>query len=88
MTVSRRTRFIRRVSIFLRRFDAPDDDAIGFRVPSGEQLRPSHFALIGWGLGLAGVVVAATGGALLVAVALWLGAVLFVVVSRNPGRWL
>jgi len=76
------------MSLFLRRFDAPNDDPIGVRVPSGEQIRPLHLALIAAALAIAGPVVLVSGGHLGLSLVLWLGALLFLAVSRDPRRWM
>jgi hypothetical protein len=76
------------MSLFLRRFDAPNDDPIGVRVPSGEQIRPRHLALIAAALAIAGLVVLVSGAHLALSLVLWFGALLFLAASRNPRRWL
>jgi hypothetical protein len=76
------------MSLFLRRFDATNDDPIGVQVPSGDQIRPLHPALIAAALAIAGLVVLVSGGHLVLSLVLWFGALLFLAVSRNPRRWL
>ena len=92
MPVTRRKRFGRRISNYLRRFDAPGDEQIGIEVPSGWPIRGGHLALVAIALLVGGCVVLVDGSRvhhrLALVVALWLGAVLFFAIARNPRRWL
>jgi hypothetical protein len=90
--ISRRQKLARRVSIFLRRFDADKDDAIGLHVPSGTRVRGVHFAVAAVLLLAAGLVVLISAAhihdRLVLVTALWLGALLLVAIAPNPRRWL
>jgi hypothetical protein len=92
VAVSRRRKLERRISIFLRRFDAAQDDNIGLQVPSGARIRGVHLAVVAFVLVFAGVIVLVSAARihdrLTLVAALWIGALLLFAIARNPRRWL